>query len=207
METDCIILSKQPYRESALLVRAVSPDCGRLDLVAHGAQSVSERKFPVVDLFQELSIEYSMPENSQLGTLTQAEIREDFSAIAEQPKHLLFAGRIAQFLLDNTQPDLPLPLTFDTLANVLSHLAGREAEPWSMTQCAVLFKAAFLYENGLLPEIEGKQGEFLEQLIDAGIGNETLPPCNPGYWTSLNRWLDGLIAYHQLKRRDREDAK
>ena len=76
-----------------------------------------------------------------------------------------------------------------------------------MTQCAVLFKAAFLYENGLLPEIEGKQGEFLDQLIDAGIGNEALPPCNPGYWSSLNRWLDSLIAYHQLKRRDREEAK
>ena len=207
METDCIILSKQPYRESALLVRAVSPDIGRVDLVAHGAQSVSERKFPVIDLFQELSIEYTMPENSQLGTLTQAELKQDFSAIAEQPKHLLFAGRVAQFLLDNTQTELPLPLTYDTLTNMLSHLSGNEPEPWSMTQCAVLFKAAFLYENGLLPELEGKQGEFLEQLIDAGIGGGALPPCNPGYWTSLNRWLDGLIAYHQLKRRDREEAK
>ena len=47
METDCVILSKQPYQESALLVRAFSPDCGRLDLIAHGAQKVTETQFPV----------------------------------------------------------------------------------------------------------------------------------------------------------------
>ena len=201
METDCIILSKMPYQESALLVRALSPDSGRLDLIAHGAQKVGETAFPVIDLFQLLSIEYKESEKSQLCTLSQAEIRQDLSGIGENPKHLLFAGRIAQFLLDNTQPDMPMPLTFDTLTNVLTHLASGDPEAWTMVQSAVLFKAAFLYENGLLPEMEGEQGEFLEQLIDAGINNEPLPPCNPGYWTSLNRWLDQLMEYHQLKKR------
>lgn len=201
METDCIILSKQPYQESGLLVRALSPDCGRVDLIAHGAQKVSDTAFPVIDLFQMLSIEYTESEKSQLGNLKSAEIRQDFSAIGDHPKHLLFAGRIAQFLLDNTQPEMPMPLTFDTLVNVLTHLADGSAEAWTMVQCAVLFKASFLYENGLLPETEGEQGEFLEQLIDAGINNEPLPPCNPGYWTALNKWLDSLMAYHQLKRK------
>ena len=201
METDCVILSKQPYQESALLVRAFSPDCGRMDLIAHGARKVTETQFPVIDLFQMLSIEYKESEKSSLGNLSHAEIRQDFSAIGDHPKHMLFAGRIAQFLLDNTQPEMPMPLTFDTLVNVFSHLADGGPEAWTMVQAAVLFKAAFLYENGLLPEIEGEQGEFLEQLIDAGINNEPLPPCNPGYWTSLNRWLDSLMEYHQLKKR------
>ena len=80
METDCVILSKQPYQESALLVRAFSPDCGRLDLIAHGAQKVTETQFPVIDLFQMLSIEYKESEKSSLGTLSHAEIRQDFSA-------------------------------------------------------------------------------------------------------------------------------
>lgn len=200
METDCIILSKQPYRESALLAGAISPDAGRLDFVAHGAQSVSGKKFPVIDLFQELSIEYSSSEKSSLGTLVSAELKRDFSGLAEHPRHLLFAGKIARFLLDNTQPDLPLPLTFDTFEHVLSHLTGQEEIPWSLTQAAVLFKAVFLYENGLLPEAEGSRGEFLEQLMDAGINNDPLPDCRPEYWTTLNGWLDRLIAYHHLKK-------
>lgn len=200
METDCIILSKQPYQESSLLLRAFSPDCGRMDLIAHGAQKVTETQFPVVDLFQMLSIEYSLSEKSQLGNLTGAEIRQDFSALGENPKHLLFAGRIARFLLDNTQPEMPMPLSFDTLVNVLTHLSEGGEGAWSMLQCAVLFKSAFLYEGGLLPETEGDRGEFLEQLIDAGINNEPLPACNPGYWTALNKWLDSLMDYHQLKR-------
>ncbi len=208
METDCVILEKRPCQESALLVRALSPDAGRLDLMAHGAQKISGSSFPVVDLFQELAVEYSMSEKSQLGNLKSAELKEDFSAVSGQPKHLIFAGRIARFLLDNTQPDIPLPLTFDTLVNVLRHLSAAPggAGVWSMMQCAVLFKAAFLYENGLLPEVDGTKGEFLEQLMDAGINNDPLPECSQAYWRTLNGWLNSLIEYHQLKKRKEPGA-
>ncbi|UKI33313.1 MAG: recombination protein O N-terminal domain-containing protein [Lentisphaeria bacterium] len=58
VSTQLIVLSKQSYRESSLLLAGLSPDCGRLSLVANGAQKLSAKNFPAVDLFRELEVEF-----------------------------------------------------------------------------------------------------------------------------------------------------
>ena len=40
--TQFLVLEKRPYRESALIIRGVSPDCGRASFVVHGAQKIGE---------------------------------------------------------------------------------------------------------------------------------------------------------------------
>ncbi len=203
LSTQYMVLARHPYRESALLLSGISPDCGKLDLVAHGAQKVSGRDFPVVDLFRVLAVEYDRSEKSELGTLRRAELEEDFSALAEQPKHFLFAGKVGHFLLRNSMPDAPLPFTFDALRSIFSQLAlpPETAGAWNMTQCSVVLKCTYLYENGLLPEaVSEKQNEFLENLVAAGIENAPLPACPETYWTPLNQWLNSLLDFHHLVR-------
>ena len=56
------------------------------------------------------------------------------------------------------------------------------------------------HENGMLPEQQGRQQEFVEALIAAGIECGELPKCNPEYYTSLNNWLNTLIEYNHLER-------
>ena len=41
ISTQMIVLAKQPYRENALLLSGISPDYGKLNLVANGAQQLS----------------------------------------------------------------------------------------------------------------------------------------------------------------------
>ena len=52
--TTVIILKKSLFREADIMATAVSPDWGKMELVCYGAQSVSGKKFPVLDCFNEL---------------------------------------------------------------------------------------------------------------------------------------------------------
>ncbi len=201
--TQYIVLKRTPYRESSLLLSGISPDSGKLDLVAHGAQKISGQQFPITDLYRTLTVEYDCPQKSELGTLRRTELDEDFSALAQQPKHFILAGRIGRFLLCNSRPGMPLPFTFDSLRSVLAQLSlpPDAADRWNMTQCSVVLKCTYLYENGLLPEAPNdRQGEFLEKLVASGVENAPLPPCPDSYWGALNRWLNTLLDFHRLVR-------
>ena len=208
VSTQCIVLLKRPYRETALLLEGISPDSGRLSLVLHRAQKLSDKEFPTADLYREIEVEYREEEGasaSTLHTVDRIEVLREFDALADRPRNFAMAGRIASFLLHNLQPGVPQPYSYDTLRSVLAQLAGEcdeEGAPaWTLEQCAVVIKTTFLYENGLLPEARTEQqGNFLENLVAAGIDNSALPACQPQYWTTLNRWLDSLLQYHQLKK-------
>ena len=203
VSTQLIVLSKQPYRESSLLLSGLSPDFGRLNLVANGAQKLSAKNFPAVDLFRELEVEFDDAGKSDLHTARRLELAAEFDAIAADPRHFRMAGRIGSFLLKNAVPNVPLPYTYDALRSVLAQLClGEDApERWTMEQCAVVIRITYLYENGLLPEAsDPRQNDFLENLVAAGIENSALPACRPDYWKTLNEWLSSLLDFHHLAR-------
>jgi len=194
-----IVLDKRPYRESALLLRGVNPDYGRISFILHGAQS---GKNPQADLYRELEIEFEDKETPQeLYTAKKTDLLTDFSPLADHPRHYLMAGKIGSFLLNNMPPGEPQPYTYDSLRSVLGNLALADETSWTLVQCAVVIKTAFLYENGMLPEGSGAaQNEFMENLVAAGIDNSPLPECPDKYYDTLNNWLNELIRFHQLKR-------
>ncbi len=201
--TQMIVLAKQPYKESALLLSGLSPDYGRLNLVANGAQKLSEKKFPAADLFRELDVEFNEEGASDLFTARQLELTASFDALADNPKHFQLAGRIGGFLLKNSAPAVPLPLTYDALRCILEQLSKPEETPdrWTMEQCAVVIRITYLYENGLLPEAQSeKENDFLENLVAAGVESSPLPECRPDYWRTLNRWLTDLCEFHHLQK-------
>jgi len=198
-----IVLEKSPCREAGLQLRGLSPDNGRITLMLYGGQALSEKKFPEADLFREIEVEFD-DDNSGKDRFNakKAELTTDFSAIADDPRAYKMAGRIGAFLLNNAPAAVPQPYTYDTLRSVFANLAKTAGEhaPWDLMQCSVVLKTAYLYENGLLPEAANEtQNEFLENLVASGIDNAELPPCREEYWSSLNNWLNSLIAYHQLK--------
>lgn len=135
ISTQMIVLAKQPYKEAALLLSGLSPDYGRLNLVANGAQKLSEKKFPAADLFRELEVEFNEEGASDLFTAKQLELAAAFDALADNPKHFQLAGRIGSFLLKNAVPAVPQPLTYDALRCILDQLSRppmrRSGGPWN----------------------------------------------------------------------------
>ena len=202
--TQLLVLDKRPYRESALIARGISPDYGRMSFVIHGAQKIGEKTTPVVDLFRELNVEFKDDVPGDLHNGDRVELLNDFSALADTPNNFKMAAKIGNFLLKNMQENMPQPYTYDAAISVFRHLSAQEEDNpyrWSLVQCAVVLKCAYLYENGLLPEgANAEQNDFLENLVASGIDNSPLPECRPEYWNSLNQWMNSLLAFHHLER-------
>ena len=201
VSTQTLVLDKRPYKENALLVYGISPDCGRLSLVVNKAQRISRSgEFAGVDLYREFDVSFSDSGAGTLFTATELELTGAFDSIAENPRNFKMTGRIAHFLLKNIPEGVPMPFCYDALRNVLAHLAGITPDSWTLEQCAVVIKMVFLYENGMLPEQPGKQQEFIESLISSGIECLPLPECKPEYYQQLNNWLNTLIEYNHLEK-------
>ena len=200
--TPVIVLSKTPYRESSLIVVGISPDYGKLSLVCNGAQKIGGTNFVTVDLFRELSVEFTESKSS-LKNARETEIRSANDKLPENPVNFRLAGKMAAFLLANIKEDLPMPYTYDSFSSVLQHLSGAVPgeQRWTPVQCAVVLKTAFLCENGLLPQSSDERSSaFLENVVAAGIDNSALPKCPADYWAKLNEWLGTVIDINGLRK-------
>ena len=194
--TTVIILRKTLIREADIIATAVSPDWGKMELIGYGAQSVSGKKFPVLDCYNELEIGFEVSDKFPLK-LQDAELLTSFAPLADRLEIYRLAGKIGNFVLKNSAPELPMAIVYDTLRHVLGNLALNAANGnalWSPEACGAVIKLACLQENGLLPEFEDpKISAFFESVIEAGMEGAPLPQCAPGYWSKLTLYLNTLF--------------
>lgn len=201
--TSMIVLSRTPYRESSLIVVGISPDYGRLQLVCSKAQKISGADYPLVDLFRELSVEFT-ESKSALKNARELDLLAANYHLPEIPVNYRLAGKMAAFLLANIKDDLPMPYTYDSLSWILAHLSNETPEDirWTPMQCAVVLKAAFLCENGLLPQsTDERSTAFLENVVAAGIDKSSLPRCPAEYWAQLNDWLGRIMDINGVRKK------
>lgn len=198
-----IVLRKTPYRESSLIIATLSDQHGRLDFLIRGARSVGAKKFPVVDLFRELEVEFK-EKSEGLHPLYHVEATAQFDALANDSQHFSQACAIAAFLVRNTHENVPCPRTYAALKNALSHLARNDKKHrfWD-----VLVKLVFLEENGLLPEFdiedsnakESDAPSLLKRLVSFASGElDTPPTIGAAGCAKLADWVDAVCAYHDL---------
>ncbi len=207
--TNVIILRKMPYKESSLILGALSAEFGKIDLIARGARKLSKKQFPAFDLFREVQITFPNNAKSNLHTATNAELIKSNDSLANIPENFEAAVKTGDFILKNSVPNLPSPLVYEAMRNILRNWAlqgEKEKFPWTRRQCSVIIKTSYLYENGLLPglaepetEQAYQQQRIIEAVIESGNEGTSLPPLDDAWWIQLNKWLNQLIKHHQLK--------
>ncbi|MEG2075765.1 MAG: recombination protein O N-terminal domain-containing protein, partial [Victivallaceae bacterium] len=106
-------MKKIVYREHDLIVHGISPDFGRLDLLAAGEMRSSDRQLPVIGLFRELEVAIEAP-GSTLVRIDRRELIGECDAIGSDPATFDFAVKSGAFLLKNCAYGLPSPLIYDT---------------------------------------------------------------------------------------------
>ena len=197
--TSFIVLKKIVYREHDLIVHGISPDFGRLDLLASGELRSSDKQLPAIGLFRELEVAIEAPA-STLVRIDHRELIGECDAIGNDPALFDFAVKSGAFLLKNCAYELPSPLVYDTLRNMLHHLANPRAPgAWSQLECSVIIKSVFLYENGLLPQLENPRANgVLEQLVEAGVENQKITDLTPDTWDNLKNFLNKVIKQNNL---------
>lgn len=208
MQSEFIVLRKTPYRENALVLSGISPDFGKLEVIAYGAAGSSKpNSFPVADIYRVLSVTLKDNdlEQGKNGLLAAKDIEliEDFPDLPRKLDNLKFIGKIGGFLLRNTVFESPLPLVYDALRSLLRILSNNEV--WSQREAAIVIKLTFLYENGLLPEPENMSAEaagkvmmLYEKIIECAVDAEPLPKLSMEYYLQLDSYLNMLITRNQL---------
>jgi DNA repair protein RecO (recombination protein O) len=117
------ILHSRPYRESSLLLEALSCSHGRVGLVARGARGARSRWKNVLQPFRPLLLSWS--QKGELGTLTSADQVASPPALAGEA---LFCGLYANELTTRfLQRSDPHPGLFEQYRGLLAELAAGNA--------------------------------------------------------------------------------
>lgn len=109
---------------------------------------------------------------------------------------------MSRFIIKNTFSYVACTILYDSFSNLLNIYSGGKSIEYPET----FLRLAYLYENGLLPELNekgkntGRKEQFINLLIDfiTGKVNE-LPAITPDYWKRFDKWILNLCHIHNLK--------
>ena len=153
------ILHSRPYRESSLLLEALSRDYGRLGLVARGARSARSRWKNLLQPFRPLLLSWT--QRGELGTLTGAD------QVASPPALLgeaLFCGLYAnELMIRFLQRSDPHPAMFDHYQVLQGQLAA-EGDPQPLLR---IFEKRLLESAGFGLQLKYEYGSECPLSADA----------------------------------------
>ena len=114
------ILQKRPYRETSLLLEVLTPEHGRVGLIARGARGQSKRRSGGIDLLQRYRMQWHR--RGELGTLQSIEAEgSPYALVGERVLWVWYANELLLRALARDDPHSPL---FDTYEALLGGLVS-----------------------------------------------------------------------------------
>lgn len=163
------ILHARPYRESSLIVEALSREQGRVGLVARGARGARSRWRNALQPFRPLLLSWS--QRGEMGTLSGADQIASPPPLAGEP---LFCGIYAnELMMRFLQRSDPHPVLFDRYRDLLSFLATGESPQGPLR----LFEKQLLESAGFGLQLAFEHGS--ERPIDPGGWYQYVPESGP----------------------------
>lgn len=198
-DSEFIVLRKTPFQETSLIASGISPQFGRLDFLFRGARTSSQKKFPAVELFRLLHIEFRESAHpSAMPSLKSAEPVAFFDRIALRTEAYLDACACALFFLQNSKPMLEMPRSFAAFLTMLKRMdsptTGMPAD-----HAAMLAKFVYLDETGYLPEPNEGRAELRRQILDfAESSDAPCPELSSAQWSQLSQWCESVARSHMI---------
>lgn len=145
-----LVLRRHPYGESSLVVHALGPGSGRLELLARGAYRPTSRFAFTLDLFDTLEWTWQ-PRSAALDLLVAADLRVRRRRLTQA----LDAYRVGLAMLElvdlGTRPGTPEPQLFARLEGALDELDAGVAKGELPGPALLRFDAGVLADLGLEP--------------------------------------------------------
>jgi len=145
-----LLLRRFPYGESSLVVHLLTPDGGRVALLAKGAYRPSSGFFAVFDLFDTLEVRWSGGRNGELGLVSGASVqtrRPDLGGDLGRYRAALGLLELAGLTAREGHPERTL---FAWLERNLDLLQAARADPVLVSVASDL---SLLRANGLAPAL------------------------------------------------------
>ncbi|MDF1838843.1 MAG: DNA repair protein RecO [Planctomycetota bacterium] len=161
--TRALLLRRTPFGESSLVVRLLTPDQGRVDLVAKGAYRTTSRFFAVLDWFHTLQVEFRSKAQG-LAPLQNAEWLQRRRHMTGRRDRYVAGLTVLELCDVAAQPGTAEPQLFELATECLDHLNSGDL-PADLE--LVIFEAHFLELLGVEPAL----------LHCASCGGQAPPPA------------------------------
>ncbi|HTA95770.1 MAG TPA: DNA repair protein RecO [Verrucomicrobiae bacterium] len=192
-----IILRTRPLTETSLIVNWLTPQFGRISTVAKGARRHKSPFAGKLDLFYEADFSFSRSRSSDLHNLREVSLREAHNPIRADILKLQQAAYAANFIVQATETETPLPNVFELLQKFLRQLCKQK----SSGQIIFAFESKLLRELGLEPDWAQanltagtkKIAAILSGKDFSAVGNLKL--TKPQI-TELQQFLHGFLIFH-----------
>ncbi len=162
--TTGIMLSRTNYGEADRILTVLTPDKGKIRLLAKGVRKIKSRMAGGIELFSVNDITY-IEGRSELGTLISSRLQTNYGNIIKDVNRTMYAYEVLK-LLNKVTEDSPESEYFDILQNCLTALniadVGTEYVQLWLTVRLLDFSG---HSPNLLTDTEGKA------LAEAGLYN------------------------------------
>lgn len=143
-----IILRTRLLTETSLIVHWLTPNFGRIATVAKGARRHKSPFAGKLDLFYLADFSFSRSRSSDLHNLREVSLCETHSPIRADILKLQQAAYAANFIVQATETETPLPAVYELFQKFLRRLCKQK----SSGQIIFAFELKLLRELGLEPD-------------------------------------------------------
>ncbi len=175
------MLRRFPYGESSLLVHALTPEHGRVSLLAKGAYRIHSGYFGVLDLFHTLRVAFRTTERSELALLSSASVERTRPGIPRDLSRYRLGLGLLELAQLGAREGHEEPGLFELLERTLEVLEMAPIDP-RLVESA--FELHFLRERGWTPALEDC----------ASCGNRVPPPRSPNTRAAFSPALGGELC-------------
>jgi DNA repair protein RecO (recombination protein O) len=192
-----LVLRTFPLTESSLIVRWLTPQCGRLATVAKGARRPKSPFRGRLDLFYEAAFTFHRSRRSSLHTLREVELLQTHPSLRQHLPRLYQAAYAALWLERVTEEEAPVPALYALLHALLESLATQPAQP----QLIFAFELKLLAESGLAPDwgttpLSPGTRQFAQALLSFELAHAARLQPTPLQAEELSRFLQAFLTYH-----------
>ena len=197
METELIVLKAVNYGETSLILHCLSPDHGKLSIMAKGAKKLSKRSFPQIGLFRTFNAILSKSKQGDLYHLKSIEMLQQNDRLASTPSLIEFSGSFSQFSLSGNFEQIPCPVYYHTLVDCLQKIEINKL-PINAWICRLI--VTYLMEQGLFPNIKlsEQQKTIINCLLDKNSNNMESLDLKEDQWRDLKKWTLKTAQFSEI---------
>jgi DNA repair protein RecO (recombination protein O) len=186
-----IVLRTRPLTESSLIVNWLTPELGRIAMVAKGARRPKSPLRGKIDLFYTAEFTFARSRRSDLHNLREVNLLKTRDVLRRDLGCLNQAAYCARLIEQTTESETPLPEIYELFATFLDALSSRSPAPITV----LAFEIKLLAELGLSPQ-EGKAARNAERLAPLGWNEIHQLAMSETELRELRQFLHGFLIYH-----------
>jgi DNA repair protein RecO len=186
-QVEGLVLRKFDYSETSLIFVLITKESGQLRFILKGARKGSKKKFPAIDLFRHVSIQYSHRLDAELQSVRSCELVTPYDGLATTPPKFRSAAWLCQFMERNTMPEVCCAGQFRAMVTAFERLSAG-SPPLAVCTATLI---ASLDDHGLLPDLGSvpQQGDAMAYMLNCTADAELpLPAYEARDWRNIFDW-------------------